>query len=344
MTRYPPAAPPAGRSGAEYHDARLANRNKILRSLIGGGPATRAELSRRTGLSRPTVSVITSDLIEAGLVTEGERVSSGGAPGTLLHIAHDSGVTVVADMRQPRHVTVATVAAGGDVISRTERRVSSGNRALAAIAEHAATVDSGAAIGTTLAVRSSHDRATVGFAEELRREVPMPVAVVGAVGAMAVADLRDSPEGLTGHATLVFPEAVAGLVVNGDLVTGRTRTVGDFSHVATGVRGPTCHVCGRACLSAQAQALVDKDTSANRRRLGVATAAIIAPVAAAIELQEIALAGIPEPAAQAVANSTLVELQERLPGEDVPAVRLSQQGGDAVLVGAAAITLFSRLG
>jgi hypothetical protein len=43
--------------------------------------------------------VIVNELLSVGVITEGERVSSGGAPGTLLEISKRTGVIVVADLR-----------------------------------------------------------------------------------------------------------------------------------------------------------------------------------------------------------------------------------------------------
>lgn len=79
-------------SPADPQDARRSNRNRIMRTIITRGPATRAELARRTGLSRPTVSVIANELLTTGLLMEGDRISSGGAPApcSKLHATPES--------------------------------------------------------------------------------------------------------------------------------------------------------------------------------------------------------------------------------------------------------------
>src|ERR671939_575401 len=46
------------------------NERSVLETIRAGAPISRAEISRRAGISKPTVSVALESLLEAGLVRE----------------------------------------------------------------------------------------------------------------------------------------------------------------------------------------------------------------------------------------------------------------------------------
>lgn len=325
-------------------DLRRGNRNRILRSIITRGPATRAELARRTGMSRPTVSVIANELLTSGVLVEGDRVSSGGAPGTLLEMARHTGVTFVVDMQDLQALTLGTVTATGEVVSRSTTSVADEVELLHVIEAAAGAVERRSLIGAALAVRGfvnprgvwMRDGSGIDLVEKLRRSLRMPVHTVSATDAVTIADLRDSPEGLAAQATLVARAASIGFILEGRLLTGQKRRLGDVAHVVPGTDGPACPECGRVCLSA----MLNRG-SAEQMAAGIAT--VMAPVVAALEVEEIVLALLPARVATQVQTQTAEDLRARLPDHLVPAVRLSQQGEDAVLVGAAAMMLYSRL-
>ena len=76
----------AGPGGVE--ELRRRNTGLILTSLRHDGPATRTELSRRTGLAKATVGTIVGTLDEDGLVSEAGPVASGrGRPGSPVTLA-----------------------------------------------------------------------------------------------------------------------------------------------------------------------------------------------------------------------------------------------------------------
>jgi predicted NBD/HSP70 family sugar kinase len=341
---------------ADPQDARRINRNRVLRSIITRGPATRAELSRRVGLSRPTISVIANELLTNGLLGEGERVSSGGAPGTLLEIAKDTGVTIVADMRDRERIRLATVSANGEVVTENSVAVTSGQRTRDAIVAFTRRLEPEAALGVALAVpgwvtpeghwESQPARpADPDLEQQLRRELRLQVFSVNAVDAIAIADLRDSPPDLAAQGSVVLDARVGlGLIISGRLRTGIKRPAGDISHVVPGTPGPRCTECGRACLQAQVFAVRDEPSVADCELAAAALAAVLAPIAGAVELEELVLSGFPAGVEEAIAQLTSDGLTRRLPWYQVPAVRVSQRGQDAVLIGAAAMMLYRWLG
>jgi DNA-binding MarR family transcriptional regulator len=63
--------------GWAWPDLHDAQRTVLLELLINGS-TSRAELARRTGLSRTSLTRLTRDLVELGFVTEGETNAPNG--------------------------------------------------------------------------------------------------------------------------------------------------------------------------------------------------------------------------------------------------------------------------
>jgi len=70
---------------------RLANQATILEHLLGRKAATRADLAKATGMSKPTAGKIIDDMIRAGLVEEVKIVDGArlgvGRPGNHVRLA-----------------------------------------------------------------------------------------------------------------------------------------------------------------------------------------------------------------------------------------------------------------
>src|SRR5947208_4951713 len=68
MTNQGPAGPPL---------LKHLNERSVLETIRAGAPISRAEISRRAGISKPTVSLALQSLLEAGLVREAARGPEG---------------------------------------------------------------------------------------------------------------------------------------------------------------------------------------------------------------------------------------------------------------------------
>ena len=330
-------------------DTRRSNRSRLLQSIITRGPATRAELSRRLGLSRPTISVIVGELLTVGVMTEGDRVSSGGAPGTLLEISKQTGVITVADLRSPNEVRLAAVSAAGEVVTADDVRAVTTDQVLAAVTTFIERCEPQTVIGVVLAVpgmvvrgewSGTDERDGEALALGLRRALRLPVLAVNAAEATAIADLRDSPSDV-GMATIMLDDVVSvALILGGRLHSGVRRPTGEITHLVPGTPGPVCDQCGRECLVAQLRTLSLPSVDAS----APAVAAVLAPIAAAVELGDVVLSGFPEQTAEALAPLVQEELRTRMPPAEVPEVRVSRRGAAATPIGAAALLLYRILG
>jgi len=81
---------------------RLANQAALLGQLLASKTASRAELAKATGMSKPTTGKIIEDLVEAGVVEEIDVVGmsrpSVGRPGKQLRLAMERPRFVVVDL------------------------------------------------------------------------------------------------------------------------------------------------------------------------------------------------------------------------------------------------------
>ena len=114
------------------HNARL-----VLRTIYHGADISRAEIARRTRLTRPTVSRIVGQLMDAHFVVEtGLGPSAGGKPPTLLEVAYDDHQLLALDLGS-QEFRGAVVNLGGEVIARKTYHTNGhqGEQALALVHE-----------------------------------------------------------------------------------------------------------------------------------------------------------------------------------------------------------------
>lgn len=99
---------------------RAHNRSLVLQALYRDGSMSRADLARRSGLTRPTVSALVAELIEGGVARElGVRDDSRvGKPATLVGIESDAFHIVTVDLSSAERFVGAVVDLRGGVVER----------------------------------------------------------------------------------------------------------------------------------------------------------------------------------------------------------------------------------
>src|SRR3954451_264276 len=124
---------------------RERNRRRVLSALRVAGITSRAELARRTGLSRTTVSSLIADLVRDGLVAE--RVdhtaapgAQGGRPPVLVSLDRRAGAAVGVDFGKS-HVTVAVADLGHTVLAEMRRKLPGDHEAASDLGVAAELVD-----------------------------------------------------------------------------------------------------------------------------------------------------------------------------------------------------------
>lgn len=249
---------------------RDLNRAAILRLIGLSGPIARTSIAKRLGLSPATVTSITRELIESGIVRTADRAPSrGGRPALLLEIvgtsAHAFGVKIA-----PDHLVGVVVDLDGEVIEQYEERLdlssAGGFEAAVAVLRRwlgDAAQDS-ALLGVGLGVPGVVDRSTgtvtsplIGWREfalrdALQTELAIPVLVDNDVNTLAISErLYGRGRDAENFIALTLGRGVGlGIVANGDIYHGYGGGAGEFGHVTAVADGPVCSCGKRGCLEA----------------------------------------------------------------------------------------------
>jgi predicted NBD/HSP70 family sugar kinase len=269
-----------GRAGS-LEALRRLNRLRVIHALRDQGLISRAEIARRTGLSRSTVSSLVADLQADGLVVErGEpgaaHGTQGGRPPILLSFDSSAGAAVGIDFGHS-HLRVAV----SDLSSRILAE-----RALPLDTDHAAEEGLDAAaelVGDLLAQAGIDESQVIGAgmglpgpilqesgvvgssailpgwvgvaaADEMRRRLDVPILVdndanLGALAEAAFGAGQDATD-------LIYLKVAsgigAGLLLNGRLYRGTGGLAGEFGHFLVDPNGLVCRCGNRGCLETQA--------------------------------------------------------------------------------------------
>ncbi|MDD7962077.1 ROK family transcriptional regulator [Microbacterium thalli] len=354
--------------------ARAHNRSLVLQSLFHGGAMSRADLARETALTRVTISDLVSELIADGFVAEqGVREASGpGKPAILVDLARDGHRIVGLDLSGSESFTGAVLTLDGDIVARHDIAVPAEpggileaviGLARVLIADAHAPV-LGVGVGTPGVV---DDAGVVLAAPGLGWEhldlsgilgdaLGVPVLVANDANAAVLAEHTFGGAGDDIILVKVGRGVGAGLLTGGEPLRGARSAAGEIGHVTVGTDGGPVCACGKiGCLEAwlsipSLSSRIDSGAVADREgllrdageRLGIA----LAPIVGALDLSEVVLSGPSElldgtlasAAAETVRTRTLATFHDELQ------VRMTEQGQDIVLRGAAVMVLSGRLG
>jgi predicted NBD/HSP70 family sugar kinase len=257
---------------------RERNRLRVIDALRARGAISRADIARRTGLSRSTVSSLVGDLQAAGMVVErvadgaGSSGPQGGRPPVLvaldpsagavvgLDFGHDSLRVAVADLS---YDVLAETYVELDVDTAAQDAMDTGARLVAELVEQAS-IDPQRVLSAGMGLPGPIDRASglvlsrpilpswvgLGPAAEMGERLGLPVhldndANVGALGESTFGVGRGSRV----MAYLRLAAGIgAGLVIDGRPFRGARGIAGEIGHVLVDPQGPICRCGNRGCL------------------------------------------------------------------------------------------------
>lgn len=247
--------------------ARDINRSSVLDTVRTNQPLSRADLARRTGLQRSTVSLIVDELISERWVAEGDlgQLPRGRRPRLLYLNTDRAGIIGINIM--PRLTTIALADLSArfraqesiptprepatfiDVVSSYVRRL---------IEQHPEVAYEG--IGVSVPGRVDYLAQRLVFAanlgwqqvdlkEPLEKLTGLPVQIENAANACALAAVWSGPhEGMSDLTAVTVSEGIGtGIIANGHLVRGPSGAAGEFGHVCLDPQGPKCKCGGRGC-------------------------------------------------------------------------------------------------
>ncbi|CCH79378.1 NagC/XylR-type transciptional regulator [Nostocoides japonicum T1-X7] len=364
------------RSAVLPTDGRRQNLSVVLQTLYTGGAQSRAELARRIGLTKVTVSDLVGALIETGHVVERGPSTAGGPgkPATLVDVDRTGLQVVGLDLAAADVLRAAVLDLDGNIVARAERALPEidgerdGTGVLGAVLELTGEILGaatrrvlGVGVGTPGIVGPGgivQTAPNLGWTDvELRATLAdatgLPVFVCNDADAAVHADTTFGPGGDDVILVKIDRGVGCGVIVGGQRVRGAHHAAGEIGHVTVGTDGGTVCRCGKVgCLETWAsaahleKALAAGEGPAALRDAGERLAIVLAPVVAALDLDEVVLSGPEHLLAGELLATVDHTLRDRLlagPGSALT-VRIAEHAEDIVLRGAAALILWDQLG
>lgn len=354
--------------------ARGHNRSLVLQTLFHRGAMSRADLSRETGLTRVTISDLVAELIGDGFVVEkGMREGSRpGKPAMLVDVDRAGHRIIGLDLSGSDAFIGAVLTLDGDIVARAETpHPADASEVLAAVISLAERLVGeakapvlGIGVGTPGViddrgiVLTAPNMGWVGFDLEgvLSEALGLEVLVANDANAAVLAEYTFGGSGDDVLLVKVGSGVGSGLLAGGQPMRGSRFAAGEIGHVTVGTDGGPLCACGKVgcleawlsvpALTARADEAAPDERDTVLRDAGERLGIALAPVVGALDLSEIVLSGPPELLGGVLAQATAEALRTRTlaPFHEGVRVRMTEQGQDIVLRGAAVMVLSATLG
>ncbi|RWM97217.1 MAG: ROK family protein [Mesorhizobium sp.] len=266
--------------GIRHDDLRRRNRAMVISAVRRAGQPSRTEIAATTGLSHSTISAISADLIQEGILAESkasETVSmKRGRPQVGLSL-NPQAAAVLAVVLSLNFLSVAVIDYAGQVVAEEQRRLDTLTMSRDALIGECVgivrrrledpdlDVQSVARIALAIqGITDSHARAmlwspitpqtNIAFADILEREFGIPAIMENDCNMMAVALRWRHPDRYRDNfiAILLSHGIGMGLVLKGELFTGTHSSGGEFGHMIHRPGGALCRCGRRGCVEAYA--------------------------------------------------------------------------------------------
>ncbi len=252
---------------ATHHQTKLHNRDLVFHTILAHEPISRADIARRTRLTRATVSAQVAALLREGLIEEsGRGASSGGKAPILLRVRPNARYLIGLHLERD-YFTAAIVNLRGEIQEshRIPIEATPGpppEQQICELIEHlrqrARQPVVGIGISTPGLVDSQEGRiiqaVNLGWedlplAHRLREKCGLPVTLLNNSQAAAVGEFRYG-QWETDHllAVTLRHGIGAGLLIHGALFRGDDLAAGEIGHVVVQPHGPRCRCGQRGCL------------------------------------------------------------------------------------------------
>ena len=235
------------------------NERTVLEAIRAGAPISRAEISRRAGISKPTVSLALQSLLATGLVRETTHNPGGPRYGALFFEPVDEAALVLGVDVGARFLRGALCDLSGAVRARhdVELSVADARTVLAAVtglrdtlvaaAGLSGDLIDGAIVGVPGVVNTATGRLELAanvpgiedtaFGDELERQLGLQVHIDNDINLAALGEQwRGVAHGVDDFAFLSVGTGLgAGLVLHGELHRGRNGAAGELDFVTAGL-------------------------------------------------------------------------------------------------------------
>jgi N-acetylglucosamine repressor len=250
---------------------RAINRSSVLNTIKTLGPVSRTEIAKHSGLSAATITAISAELLESGLIFEKEAGDSSGGRKPILLALNPRGGFVIGAKLTEDHISVALTDLEATVLA-------SQTIPLADISQQAI-LDALCQVVNDILAANKVDRRRfygvgVGLAgivdpgRGLLRQSPIfgwdqvpvadllcssleaPVYIDNDVNTLTLTELWfGRGQGIDNFLTVTIGRGVGlGIVLGGKLYTGARGGAGELGHTVIDPAGPLCACTKRGCL------------------------------------------------------------------------------------------------
>jgi predicted NBD/HSP70 family sugar kinase len=270
----------SGSGSGSLSSLREFNRLRIVDFLRTNGTASRAEVARRTGLSRSTVSTLVADLQRRGLVVEraGQFAGEGqpGRPAALLELDPSAAAAVGVDFDHDKvrvavsdlsRIVLAEASAPYDVDHDAQGSLDLAAELVERMLQETE-LDRDRLLGVGVALAGPIDQDTgalhpsdvlpgwagvdVGKELETRLNTPAYVENDANLGALAEVTLGAGRNARFAAYVSISSGIGAGIIVDGRPYRGHRGTAGEIGHFVVDPQGPICRCGNRGCLETMA--------------------------------------------------------------------------------------------
>lgn len=250
---------------------REINQSIVLNAIRIHGPISRTDIAAISKLSLPTISGITAEFIDSGLIYEREAgVSTGGRRPVLLSLNHQAGYVVGVKVTED-NVIAALTDLEATVVARHTAQLSSQApegvvSAIALCVDILCTrVGTRPLLGVGVGIAGVIDRQNalihfatyfgwrnVPLASLLEQRLHVPVVIDNDVNALTAAEQWfGAGRGTKDFLVVSIGRGVGlGMVLDGQLYRGAEGGAGEFGHTTVVPDGPRCACGKRGCLEA----------------------------------------------------------------------------------------------
>jgi N-acetylglucosamine repressor len=253
---------------------RLSER-EVLAALQAHGPLSRADITRRTGISGPTVTRTVAALLDAGLLEEGEAPPRPeeraplGRPGRVLRLANRTA-SVLGAVVGARNCEVMAAGLDGNILPESVRQFATPARyadLVAAFVRHARQLTAGRrtpvlGLGISMpGLLNRREKRTVfspnlhqtdgrRLGEDLRQRLGLETAILQESHALCLAEYTyGAARDVSDFAMLDLSEGLGlGVVNGGRILEGHSGLGGELGHITVDVHGRPCGCGNSGCL------------------------------------------------------------------------------------------------
>jgi N-acetylglucosamine repressor len=271
---------------------RRLNERRVLDTFRQMGPCSRADITRHTGISAPTVSRLVSALLEAGMIEEYEvEEARVGRPSKQLRLALDK-VQVIGVRLGVQETQIFAAGLDGVIDAASHVRFPTAEQyhdIVGDLADYAGDLLNGKrrTLGLALSVPGlvdeEHGRVLFSpnlhqtdgrrLAGDLGRRIGLDVTIIQESRALCLAErVHGGAKELRDFLIVDISEGVGvGMVLDGRVVVGRTGLAGEFGHMTVDPNGPACGCGNHGCLETltSIKAITDRAARALGRAVGI---------------------------------------------------------------------------